>query len=117
EELPPSSNAFVRWVTDAREIAPRDPVVARYRGEEEVMQLQEEGFAALEAGDINLATARLSAALQAAEETGSLATGQLRALFDPTTGRLQARAGSTEVKTAKLLSGQTGRLVKTGKLS
>jgi Mg-chelatase subunit ChlD/nitrite reductase/ring-hydroxylating ferredoxin subunit len=116
EELPASANAFVRWVTNASEIQPRDPVVARYRGEEQIVQLQQEGFAALEAGDTNLATARLSAALQAAEETGSLATAQLKALFDPRTGRLRAQAGSAEFKTAKLLSGQTGRLVKTGKL-
>lgn len=116
EELPASSNAFVKWVTDAKEILPRDPVVARYRGEEEVLKLQEEGLAALEAGDTNLATARLSAALQAAEATGSLATAQLKALFDPATGRLKAQAGSAEVKTAKLLAGQTGRLAKTGRL-
>ncbi|MGH2542110.1 MAG: hypothetical protein ACRDIB_04915, partial [Ardenticatenaceae bacterium] len=118
EELPPAANAFVRWVTDPKEIEPRDPIVARYRGEEEIMKLQEEGFAALEAGNNALATARLTAALQEAEKTGSLATAQLQALFDPQTGRLKAQAGSAEVKTAKLLSGQTGRLaaVRTGRI-
>jgi Mg-chelatase subunit ChlD len=116
EELPASANAFVKWVSDAREIMPRDPIVARYRGEEEIMRLQEEGIAALEAGNNDLATARLSEALRAAEETGSLATAQLKALFDPQTGRLRATAGSAEVKTAKLLSGQTGRLIKTGRI-
>jgi uncharacterized protein YegL len=116
EELPPESNAFVKWVQNASEIQPRDPVVARYRGEEEVAKLQEEGLAALEAGNTDLATARLTAALQAAEQTGSLATAQLKALFDPSTGRLKAQAGSVEAKTARLLSGQTGRLAKTGKI-
>lgn len=117
EPLPTESNAFVRWVTDPTEIAPRDPVVARYRGEEEIVRLQQEGFKALEAGDINLATARLAAALQQAEASGSLATAPLKALFDARTGQLRATAGSTELKTAKLLSGQTGRLVAdTGRL-
>ena len=116
EELPPEANAFVKWVTDAREISPRDPVVARYRGEEEILKLQEEGMEALERGDTTLATARLSAALQAAEQSGSLATGQLKALFDPKTGRLKGDATSAEFKTAKLLAGQTGRLTQTGRL-
>jgi Mg-chelatase subunit ChlD len=116
EELPSSSNAFVKWVPHIQQILPRDPVVARYRGEEEVLKLQQEGLNALEAGDSNLATARLTAALHAAQQTGSLATAQLQALFDPATGRLKARAGSTEVKTAKLLAGQTGRLAKTGRI-
>ncbi|MBA3530351.1 MAG: hypothetical protein H0T73_00320, partial [Ardenticatenales bacterium] len=87
-----------------------------YRGEEEIVRLQEEGIAALEAGNVDLATARLTAALKAAEQTGSLATAQLKALFDAQTGRLKAKAGSAEVKTAKLLAGQTGRLAKTGKI-
>jgi hypothetical protein len=116
EELPATSNAFVKWVTTPAEIMPRDPIVARYRGEEEIVRLQEEGIAALEAGNVDLATARLTAALKAAEQTGSLATAQLKALFDPQTGRLKAKAGSAEVKTAKLLAGQTGRLAKTGKI-
>ncbi len=116
EELPVGSNAFVKWVTDAKQIDPTDPSVARYRGEEQIMQLQQEGLAALESGNTDLATAKLSAALQAAEKTGSLSTAQLKALFDPQTGRLKAKAGSVEVKTAKLLAGQTGRLAKTGKI-
>lgn len=117
EQLAASCWAFVKWVRDPKEIQPRDPVVARYRGEEEVLRLQQEGLDALEAGDTNLATARLSAALNAAQQAGSLATAQLQALFDPATGRLKARAGSAEVKTAKLLAGQTGRLAKTGKIN
>ena len=116
EPLAQSCWAFVKWVRDPKEIQPRDPIVARYRGEEEVLKLQQEGLNALDAGDINLATARLTAALNAAQQTGSLATAQLQALFDPATGRLKARAGSAEVKTAKLLAGQTGRLAKTGRI-
>jgi Mg-chelatase subunit ChlD len=116
EELQPLSNAFVKWVTDPKEIQATDPTVARYRGEERIMQLQQEGLAALESGNSELATARLTAALQAAEQTGSLATAQLKALFDAQTGKLKAKAGSAEVKTAKLLAGQTGRLAKTGKI-
>jgi hypothetical protein len=116
EEVGPDANAFVKWVATPAEIGATDPQVARYRGEEEVVRLQEEGLKALERGDVNLATARLSQALAAAEASGSLATGTLKALFDPSTGRLKVKADSAEVKTAKLLSGQTGRLTQTGKL-
>ncbi|MCB0077365.1 MAG: VWA domain-containing protein [Anaerolineales bacterium] len=118
EALPPSANAFLKWVDDPTQIQPRDPVVARFRGEEEVLRLQQEGFAALEAGQTDLATARLTEALEAAQKSGSLATAQLQALFDPKTGQLKGNANSVEVKTAKLLSGQTGRLSShTGRLS
>ncbi len=116
EQLTQSCWAFVKWVRDPKLIQPRDPVVARYRGEEEVLKLQQQGLDALESGDVGLATAQLTAALKAAQQTGSLATAQLQALFDPATGRLRARAGSAEVKTAKLLAGQTGRLSKTGRI-
>ncbi|MGI8587736.1 MAG: vWA domain-containing protein [Chloroflexia bacterium] len=117
EELDRSSWFFVRWVATPAEIH-MDPELSRFTGEEEITSLSQEGFALLDMGAVEEATAKLNAALRKAEQINSPQADILGAVIDPQTGKLASTDANAAVnKTGKLHTGKTGKLLSgTGKL-
>jgi Ca-activated chloride channel homolog len=108
---------FVRWVETPAEVR-MDPELARFTGEEEITSLSQEGFALLDMGAVEEATAKLNAALRKAEQIKSPQADILSAVINPQTGRLASTDSNAAVnKTGKLHTGKTGKLLAgTGKL-
>ncbi|MEO8285916.1 MAG: VWA domain-containing protein [Chloroflexota bacterium] len=117
DELDRSSWFFVRWVGSPNQVK-MDEQLTRYTGEEEVASLSQEGFALLEMGAVDEATAKLSAALTRAVQINSPQAVVLSAVINPQTGRLvSTNAGDAINKTGKLHTGKTGKILSsTGKL-
>ncbi|MDQ6694169.1 MAG: VWA domain-containing protein [Chloroflexota bacterium] len=117
DELDRSAWFFVRWVGSPGQVK-MDPQLTRFTGEEEVAALSQEGFALLDMGAVNEATAKLSAALQRAVQINSPQAVVLSAVVNPQTGKLvSTNADSTINKTGKLHTGKTGKIMAaTGKL-
>ena len=65
-----------------------DDQLTRYTGEEEIASLSQEGFALLDMGAVDEATAKLSAALTKAVQINSPQAVVLSAVVNPQTGRL-----------------------------
>jgi hypothetical protein len=95
-----------------------DDQLTRFTGEEEIASLSQEGFALLDMGAIEEATAKLSQALTKAVQINSPQAVVLSAVVNPKTGRLvSTNAGDTINKTGKLHTGKTGKIIaSTGKL-
>jgi Ca-activated chloride channel homolog len=117
DELDRSSWFFVRWVGSPGEVR-MDEQLTRFTGEEEIASLSQEGFALLEMGAVDEATAKLSAALTRAVQINSPQAVVLSAVVNPKTGRLVSTNASDAInKTGKLHTGKTGRIISsTGKL-
>lgn len=117
DELDRSSWFFVRWVGSPGEIQ-MDDQLTRFTGEEEIAALSKEGFALLDMGAVDEATAKLSAALQKASQINSPQAIVLSAVINPRTGKLVSTNASDAVnKTGKLHTGKTGKIMAgTGKL-
>jgi von Willebrand factor type A domain len=117
DELSRDAWFFVRWVATPAEVR-MDPELSRFTGEEEITSLSQEGFALLEMGAVEEATAKLNAALRKAEQINSPQVATLGAVVNPQTGRLVSTDASAAVnKTGKLHTGKTGKLLAgTGKL-
>ncbi len=108
---------FVRWVASPSEVR-MDGELARYTGEEEITSLSQEGFALLDMGAVDEATAKLTAALRKAVQINSPQAVILSSVINPQTGRLVSTNAADAVnKTGKLHTGKTGKLLAaTGKL-
>ncbi len=117
DELSRDSWFFVRWVATPAEIR-NDPELSRFTGEEEITSLSQEGFALLDVGAVEEATAKLNAALQKAQQINSPQAAILSTVVNPQTGRLNSTDREAAVnKTGKLHTGKTGKLLSgTGKL-
>jgi Ca-activated chloride channel family protein len=117
DELDRSAWFFVRWVGSPGEVK-MDPQLTRFTGEEEVARLSQEGFALLDIGAVDQATAKLSAALQRAVQINSPQAVVLSAVINPKTGKLVSTNANDAInKTGKLHTGKTGKiLASTGKL-
>jgi hypothetical protein len=117
DELDRSAWFFVKWVGTPGEVK-MDEQLTRFTGEEEIASLSQEGFALLEMGAVDEATAKLSAALTKAVQINSPQAVVLSAVVNPQTGRLvSTNAGDAINKTGKLHTGKTGRIISsTGKL-
>ncbi|HST04029.1 MAG TPA: vWA domain-containing protein [Chloroflexia bacterium] len=117
DELDRSAWFFVRWVGSPGEVK-MDDQLTRFTGEEEIASLSQEGFALLDMGAIEEATAKLSQALTKAVQINSPQAVVLSAVVNPKTGRLvSTNAGDTINKTGKLHTGKTGKIIaSTGKL-
>jgi len=117
DELDRSAWFFVRWVGSPGEVK-MDPQLTRFTGEEEVASLSQEGFALLDMGAVDQATAKLSAALERAVQINSPQAVVLSAVINPKTGRLVSTNANDAInKTGKLHTGKTGKiLARTGKL-
>jgi uncharacterized protein YegL len=117
DELDRSAWFFVKWVGSPGEVR-MDEHLTRFTGEEEVASLSQEGFALLEMGAVDEATAKLSAALTKAVQINSPQAVVLSAVVNPQTGRLVSTNASDAInKTGKLHTGKTGRIISsTGKL-
>ncbi len=117
DELDRSAWFFVRWVGSPGEVK-MDDQLTRFTGEEEIASLSQEGFALLEVGAVDEATAKLSAALTKAVQINSPQAVVLSAVVNPKTGRLVSTNASDAInKTGKLHTGKTGRIISsTGKL-
>jgi hypothetical protein len=116
-ELDRSAWFFVRWVASPGEVR-MDTELARYTGEEEITSLSQEGFALLDMGAVEEATAKLTAALRKAVQINSPQAVILSSVINPQTGRLVSTDASATVnKTGKLHTGKTGKLLAaTGRL-
>lgn len=117
DELDRSAWFFVRWVGSPAEVK-MDPQLTRFTGEEEVASLSQEGFALLDMGAVDQATAKLSAALQRAVQINSPQAVVLSAVINPKTGKLVSTNANDAInKTGKLHTGKTGKIMSsTGKL-
>jgi hypothetical protein len=117
DELDRSAWFFVKWVGTPGEVR-MDEQLTRFTGEEEIATLSQEGFALLEMGAVDEATAKLSAALTKAVQINSPQAVVLSAVVNPQTGRLVSTNASDAInKTGKLHTGKTGRIISsTGKL-
>lgn len=117
DELDRSSWFFVKWVGTPGEVK-MDENLTRFTGEEEVASLSQEGFALLEMGAVDEATAKLGAALTKAVQINSPQAAVLSAVVNPQTGKLVSTNASDAInKTGKLHTGKTGRIISsTGKL-
>jgi uncharacterized protein YegL len=117
DELDRASWFFVRWVGSPGEVR-MDEQLTRYTGEEEIASLSKEGFALLDMGAVDAATAKLSAALTKAIEINSPQAIVLGAVINPSTGRLTSTDSNAAInKTGKLHTGKTGKIMaSTGKL-
>lgn len=117
EELDRAAWFFVKWVGTPSEVK-MDPQLTRFTGEEEVATLSQEGFALLDMGAVDEATAKLSAALQRATQINSPQAIVLSAVVNPKTGKLfSTNANDAINKTGKLHTGKTGKILAgTGKL-
>lgn len=117
DELDKSSWFFVKWVGSPGEVR-MDEQLTRFTGEEEIASLSQEGFALLEMGAIEEATAKLGAALTRAVQINSPQAIVLSAVVSPQTGKLVSTNASDAInKTGKLHTGKTGRIISgTGKL-
>ncbi|HET9495066.1 MAG TPA: vWA domain-containing protein [Chloroflexia bacterium] len=117
DELDRSAWFFVRWVGNPAQIK-MDEHLTRYTGESEIADLSREGFALLEMGAVDEATAKLSAALQKAVQINSPQAVMLSAVVNPQTGKLVSTNASDAInKTGKLRTGKTGKILSgTGKL-
>jgi hypothetical protein len=116
-ELDRTTWFFVRWVASPSEVR-MDGELARYTGEEEITSLSQEGFALLDMGAVDEATAKLTAALRKAVQINSPQAVILSSVINPQTGRLVSTDATAAVnKTGKLHTGKTGKLLaSTGKL-
>jgi hypothetical protein len=117
DELDRNAWFFVRWVATPAEIR-NDPDLAHYTGEEEITSLSQEGFALLDVGAVEEATAKLNAALVKAQQINSPQAAILSTVVNPQTGKLNSTDRNAAVnKTGKLHTGKTGKLLSgTGKL-
>lgn len=117
DELDRSSWFFVKWVGTPGEVQ-MDEELTRFTGEEEIASLSKEGFALLDMGAVEQATAKLSAALQKAIQINSPQAQVLSSVVNQKTGKLvSTNAGAAVNKTGKLHTGKTGKLLAgTGKL-
>src|SRR5919204_5754928 len=117
DELDRNAWFFVRWVGTPGEVR-MDEQLTHYTGEEEIASLSQEGFALLDMGAVEAATAKLSAALEKAIRIKSPQAVVLGAVINPTTGKLVSTNASDAInKTGKLHTGKTGKiLASTGKL-
>lgn len=117
DELDRSAWFFVRWVGTPSEVK-MDEQLTRFTGEEEIASLSQEGFALLDLGAVEEATAKLSAALTRAVQINSPQANVLSAVINPRTGKLvSTNAGDAINKTGKLHTGKTGKILSgTGKL-
>ena len=117
DELDRSAWFFVRWVGSPAEVK-MDPQLTRFTGEEEIATLSKEGFALLDMGAVDAATAKLSVALQRAVEINSPQAVVLSAVVNPKTGKLVSTNANDAInKTGKLHTGKTGKIMaSTGKL-
>ena len=117
DELDRSSWFFVRWVDSPSEVH-MDEQLTRYTGEEEIASLSQEGFALLDIGAVDEATAKLGQALSKAIAINSPQAVVLSAVVDTKTGRLVSTDANAAInKTGKLHTGKTGKiLASTGKL-
>ncbi len=117
DELDRSAWFFVRWVGSPGEVK-MDEQLTRYTGEEEIASLSQEGFALLDMGAVDAATAKLSAALTRAVQINSPQAVVLSAVINPQTGRLVSTNANDAInKTGKLHTGKTGKILSsTGKL-
>jgi uncharacterized protein YegL len=117
DELDRSAWFFVRWVGTPGEVK-MDEQLTRYTGEEEIASLSQEGFALLDMGAVDEATAKLSAALTRAVQINSPQAVVLSAVVNPQTGKLVSTNANDAInKTGKLHTGKTGKILSsTGKL-
>jgi uncharacterized protein YegL len=117
DELDRSAWFFVRWVGSPSEVK-MDPQLTRFTGEEEIATLSQEGFALLDMGAVDEATAKLSAALQKSVEINSPQAVVLSTIINPKTGRLVSTNANDAInKTGELHTGKTGKIIaSTGKL-
>ncbi|HUS17269.1 MAG TPA: vWA domain-containing protein [Chloroflexia bacterium] len=117
DELDRNAWFFVRWVENPADIR-MDPELSRFTGEEEITSLSQEGFALLDMGAVEEATAKLNAALRKATQINSPQAAILGAVVNPATGRLNSTDRNAAVnQTGKLHTGKTGKLLAgTGKL-
>jgi hypothetical protein len=117
DELDRNAWFFVRWVGTPGEVC-MDEQLTHYTGEEEIASLSQEGFALLDMGAVEAATAKLSAALEKAIRIKSPQAVVLGAVISPTTGKLVSTNANDAInKTGKLHTGKTGKiLASTGKL-
>jgi uncharacterized protein YegL len=117
DELDRNAWFFARWVANPAEVR-MDPELSRFTGEQEVASLSQEGFALLDVGAVEEATAKLNAALRKATEINSPQAAILSSVVNPSTGRLNSTDRNAAVnKTGKLHTGKTGKLLSgTGKL-
>lgn len=117
DELDRSAWFFVRWVGSPGQVK-MDEQLTRYTGEEEIASLSQEGFALLDMGAVEEATAKLSAALTRAVQINSPQAVVLSAVINPKTGRLVSTNANDAInKTGKLHTGKTGKILSsTGKL-
>ena len=84
--------------------------VALYTGQAELAEVIQEGLAAQERGDLRTATARLTRAVELAEETGNDATARLLADVvdvDRATGTVRLRAEASKAARMTLDSRST----------
>lgn len=117
DELDRSAWFFVKWVGTPGEVK-MDEQLTRFTGEEEVASLSQEGFALLDLGAVEEATAKLSAALTRAVQINSPQATVLSAVVNPKTGKLVSTNANDAInKTGKLHTGKTGKILSgTGKL-
>lgn len=117
DELDRTAWFFVRWVGTPGEVK-MDPQLTRFTGEEEIATLSQEGFALLDIGAVDQATAKLSAALTRAIQINSPQAAVLNAVINPKTGKLVSTNANDAInKTGRLHTGKTGKIMaSTGKL-
>jgi len=117
DELDRSAWFFVKWVGTPGEVK-MDPQLTRFTGEEEIATLSQEGFALLDMGAVDEATAKLSAALARAVQINSPQAAVLNAVINPKTGKLVSTNANDAInKTGRLHTGKTGKIMAgTGKL-
>lgn len=116
---------LAKWTDDTALSTRINPQVAHYTGQAELASAIQEGLAAREAGDLEVATAKLGRAVRLATESGHEDTAKLLArvvdVVDPVTGtvRLKKRVEGVDaeianVRSVKTIRTRSGRDAKAG---
>jgi hypothetical protein len=115
------SQSLVRavWTDDTALSTRINARVAHYTGQEELAEVIQEGLAARDAGDVDVATSKLGRAVQLAEETGHAGTAKLLArvvdVIDARQGtvRLKQKVAGVDAEMANVRSVKTVRVKNT----
>jgi hypothetical protein len=109
---------LAKWTDDTALSTKINPQVAHYTGQAELAAVIQEGLAARDAGDVEVATAKLGRAVQLATQSGHEDTAKLLArvvdIDDPQTGtvRLKKNVTSVDAELADVRSVKTIRVKK-----
>jgi hypothetical protein len=110
DEVLGKGDVLAQWTDDTVLSTRISRGVALYTGQAELAEVIQEGLAAQERGDLRTATARLTRAVELAEETGNDATARLLAEVvdvDRATGTIRLRAAASKAARMTLDSRST----------